>query len=106
MDILYSCSLLIALVAGCGAVLLGILAMLRIGPGWMIRAGWSALTLALLSLVTSVVVHSRWGHGPDSTEPMDVARFASAHPGFLVASLIIVAGLVLVWYARRHRPST
>ena len=105
MDILYSCSLLIALLAGGVAVLLGILAVLRIGPDWLRVAGMSAVALAVLGLVTSVAVHRHWGHGPASAEPMDAARFVSSHPGFLVASIVIVAGLVVLGYARRRRPT-
>jgi hypothetical protein len=30
----------------------------------------SALALGFVSLTTSIVVHSRWGHGPGTVAPM------------------------------------
>jgi hypothetical protein len=102
MDFLYSCSLLISLIAGSAAVLIGMLAILRGGPGSsFIRAGLSAVALAAFGLLVSIVVHWRSGHGPTSAEPMGVALFAGSHTGFLVASIIVVVGLATVLCAKR-----
>ena len=104
MDFLYSCSLLISLVAGSAAVLTGMLAILRRGPGSsLIRAGLSAAALAAFGLVVSVAVHWRWGHGPTSAEPMALTRLVGSHTGFLLAVIIIVVGLATVLYARKRR---
>jgi hypothetical protein len=104
MDFLYSCSLLISLVAGSAAVLIGIFAMLRIWPlAPLIRTGLLAVALAVLGLAISVAVHWRFGHSSTSAEPMGVARFVGSHPAFLMASIIVVVGLVVVLYARRRR---
>jgi drug/metabolite transporter (DMT)-like permease len=84
-------------------LLLGILALIRSGSGLSSNAGFAAIALAALGLATSVVTHRRWGHGPESTEPMSTASFAAGHPAFLVAGSIIVVGLVMVSYARRRR---
>jgi hypothetical protein len=104
MDFLYSYSLLISLITGAASIPLGIFAMLRRSPGpRLIRLGLSAVVLATISLVISVVVHRHWGHGPASVEPMDVVRFVVSHTGFLAASIVIAIGLALVLYARQLR---
>lgn len=104
MDFLYSYSLLISLVSGAASIPLGVLAMLRPGPGsHLIRLGLSAVVLATISLVISIVVHRHWGHGPTSVEPMDVVRFVGSHTGFLAASIVVFIGWTLVLYAGRRR---
>ena len=104
MDFLYSSSLLISMVAGSAAVLIGMLAIFREGAGSsLIRAGLSAVAVAAFGLVVSVAVHWRWGHGPTSAEPMPLARFVGSHTGFLLAIIIIVVGLATLLYARKRR---
>ena len=104
MDFLHSYSLLISLVTGAASILLGVLAILRPSPGSrLIRMGLSAVVLATVSLVVSVLVHRHWGHGPASAEPMDIVRFVVSHNGFLAAGAVIVVGLALALHARRRR---
>ena len=104
VDFIYSISLLVSLMAGSVGVLIGLLATGRRGSGArIIRACLSAIAVALLGLVISVVVHWHRGHGPDSPEPMGVARFASSHAAFLVAIVLIGVGLSLVLFAKRRR---
>lgn len=104
MDFLYSYSLLISLITGASSIPLGALAILRPSPGSrLIRLGLSAVVLATISLVISIVVHRHWGHGPASIEPMDVVRFVGSHTGFLAASIVIVIGWALVLHARRRK---
>ena len=104
MDFLYSCSLLISLVGGSAAMLIGILAMVWREAGLsLIRAGLPAVALAALGLVVSVAVHWHWGHGPTSVEPMDVALFVDSHVAFQAAAIIMVLGLILVLCTRRRR---
>ena len=103
MDFLYSSSLLIALVAGSAGVLTGLLALFDIGSrGFLIRAGLSASTLAVFSLVISVGVHWQWGHGASSAEPMHTSQFVESHPAFLVTGGIIALALVALLFVR-HR---
>lgn len=106
MDTLYSCSLLIALIAGCAGILLGIFALARSSSRLLFRAGCSAIGLGALGLATSAATHRHWGHGPTSVEPMDIARFIASHPAFLVAGAIILVGLMVLLYARRRRRLT
>lgn len=103
MDLLYSYTLLISVILGGVSVLIGGIAMLGHGSGRnLVRLGLSAVAFAVLSLATSVAVHRHWGHGPTSAEPMGFARFAGSHAGFLVASVIIGLGVILMLYARRR----
>lgn len=103
MDLLYSYSLLMSMIFGGVSVLIGAIAALRQGSGQrLVRLGSSAVAVALLSLVVSIVVHRHWGHGPTSAEPMELARFVGSHAGFLAASAIIGLGVVLILYARRR----
>lgn len=84
-------------------MLIGIVALLGRGLGsTLIVAGLSAVVLAAFGLVISMVVHWRWGHGPTSTEPMDLPQFVGFHTAFLVAGVVIVIGLVVLLYARRR----
>ena len=104
MDLLYSSSLFISLVAGSTAVLIGVLALPGTGLARsLIGAGFWAVALAVLSLLTSVVVHRNWGHGPASAAPMDGAQFVGNHTAFLVAGAIVVIGLMVLFWARRRR---
>lgn len=107
MDQLYSWALLVALVAGAAGILLGALPLLgrtsKASPEG--RTGRVALGLVLLggvSLAISVGVHGRWGHGPASAEPMDIARFATAHPAFFVAGFVLIGALGVIGYARKR----
>ena len=63
----------------------------------------SALALGFISLATSVVVHSRWGHGPDTVAPMDLARLLSDHEAFPTVGAILLLPLVLTLYRNRRQ---
>lgn len=107
MDFIYSSSLLISLLAGSAGALIGVLALLGSKAGRsLIGAGLSAVALALLALVISVVVHWQWGHGPTSASPMNAADFVGAHTAFLVSGVIIVVGLVVLLYVRQRQRAT
>jgi hypothetical protein len=114
-DLVYSSSLLAALASAGLALLLGIVAFARSAsaaaarrgspvarPG-PLRAAVGALVVGASSLVVSVAVHWRWGHGPAGAEPMDVAQFLSEHEAFPLAACALVAGLVAVGCAARKR---
>ena len=71
-------------------------------PRGSIPAATGALVLGAASLVVSVGVHWRWGHGSASAEPMSAARFVGEHPAFLVAGFVLVVGITLVGRAARR----
>ena len=60
--------------------------------------------IAAAALLSSIVVHARWGHGASSAEPMGFGQLLSAHPAFLWAAMILVfAGLPSALIAARAR---
>lgn len=92
MDLAYSTTLIVALIAG-------VLALLRVLPG---PAVLFALVLGTLCLVTSVVVHLLWGHGPETPAPMDFERLVLEHEAFSVAAVILASGYMLNSCAARR----
>ena len=95
MDLVYSLALFIALFSGGLGVLMGILLLAKRLARARIRLVYLATALGLASLVISVVVHWSSGHGPAGVEPMGILEFVSAHPAFLVASLIILSAIAI-----------
>ena len=96
MDTVYSSTLLVSLVLGGVAVLLGLYARFRSAPSSPAgRLARGAVLFATLSLVVSVVVHWIWGHGPSSLEPMTAGPFIQNHAAFLVSGLLVTVGWVL-----------
>lgn len=105
MDSLYSWTLLIALVTAVAGTSTAIVALFRkaaAGRTWT-RAASAILALAALSLLVSLSVHWRWGHGATSDEPMDVPAFAAAHPAFFVAGGLVIVGSACAAVAGRDR---
>ncbi len=101
MDGVYSSSLLVALMAGVAALLLGVAGLRKPGGWWPSpRLTMGVVLLAAASLLTSVAVHWTWGHGRSSPEPMGVGPFLENHLAFLWTGLMIVGGLVLALRAR------
>jgi hypothetical protein len=81
VDFLYALTLIVAMAAAAVAVLTCVLGLVRKDPPaepdglirkvLMLRRFMnSALALGFVSLTTSIVVHSRWGHGPGTVAPM------------------------------------
>ncbi len=113
MDFLYAITLVVAIAAGVIAVLTGVVGLIRpypqmgpIAPIWKVllshRLTNGALALGFISLATSVVVHSRWGHGPATVAPMDLSRLLSEHEAFPTAGAILLLALVLALYRSRR----
>ena len=116
-DLVYSSSLVVAWLSAGLALLLGIVAAVRRASAARARqpvpaprpraipAALGALLVGASSLVVSVAVHWRSGHGPTAAEPMDVSQFLSEHEAFPLAAFALIAGLAVVTYAAaRKRP--
>ena len=120
MDLLYAITLIVALAAGALALLTSILAFSRPGANMAPKTAiWrallshrltnGALALGILSLAISVVVHSRWGHGPGAVAPMEFERLISEHEAFPTVGAILLLGLALAVYRKlrqRHGGAT
>lgn len=63
----------------------------------------SALAQGVISLATSVVVHSRWGHGPSTVAPMDLGRLLSEHEAFPTVGAVLLLALLLALYRNRRQ---
>ncbi len=114
MDFLYALTLIVSMAAAAVAVLTSVLGLVRkyppIEPDGLIRKVLmsqrlmnSALALGAISLTASVVVHSRWGHGPGTVAPMDLGRLLSDHEAFPTVGAILLLALVLALYRNRRQ---
>lgn len=114
MDLLYVITLIVAMTAAGFALSINILALVRgdahTAPTAAIlrallshRVASAALALGSLSLMISVSVHSRWGHGPATVAPMDFRRLLSEHESFPTVGAILVLGLALTAYRKRRQ---
>jgi len=113
VDFLYAITLMVAIAAGVVAILTSVFGLvnpkLQMAPNALIwkvllshRLAKGALALGFSSLAISVVVHSRWGHGPGTVAPMDLRRLLSEHEAFPAVAGILLLALVLVIY-RSHK---
>jgi hypothetical protein len=115
MDFLYALTLMVAIAAGVVAILASVFGLakpkLQMEPNtsiWKVLLSHcltkGALALGFFSLATSVVVHSRWGHGPGTVAPMDLRRLLSDHEAFAALAAILLLALVLaINRSRRQR---
>lgn len=110
MDLAYSITLTVALIAGVLALVQGFSVLRRGGARkspaqshWdrllCRRAICGVLVLGTFSLVSSVVVHLLWGHGPAARAPMDLGRLLREHEAFSVAAIVLALGCMLNAYA-------
>lgn len=113
MDFLYAITLVVAIAAGVVAVLTSVVGLIRsypqmepVAPIWKVllshRLTNGALALGFISLATSVVVHSLWGHGPATVAPMDLSQLLSEHEAFPTVGAILLLALVLALYRSRR----
>ena len=109
MDLFYAITLAVAIAAGVAAVLTSVLGLVKPDPLlepnariWKFllshRVTNGALALGVICLGTSVVVHSRWGHGPGTVAPMDLSRLLFEHEAFLTVGAILLVALILAFY--------
>lgn len=103
MELLYAITLIVALAAAAAAILSSVIGLVKPSLFWH-RLTWSALALGSFSLVTSVVVHSQWGHGPGTVAPMNLRRLLSEHEAFpTVGGMLLLAVVLDVYRWRRQR---
>ena len=101
MDLLYSASLLLALVAGGVSAACGTVAWLARnprGPGRMALKRAAALggIIALALGAVSAGTHFGFDHRPGLPQAMDVLEFLGAHPAYLLVVVLALAGLLPV----------
>lgn len=109
MDTLYAITLMVAIAAGVFAIVASLLGLVKTdahlrpdAPMWKAllshRLANGVLALGIFSLTTSVVVHARWGHGPDTAAPMDLSRLLSEHEAFPIIGALLLLALILALY--------
>jgi len=114
VDLLYAVTLMVAIAAAVVAILTSVLGLVQPNlqmrpnaPIWKVllshRLIKGALALGFVSLATSVVVHSRWGHGPGTVAPMDLNRLLSEHEAFPAVAAVLLLALVLATYRTRRQ---
>lgn len=112
MDRLYSISLIVAFAAGSFSLAAGLFRILQAGatqltayPRWRnllsCRVAAVAIALGGVSLALSIAVHSRWGHGPTSAQPLNFWGLINEHETFVAAAIILALGLAANIYGER-----
>jgi hypothetical protein len=106
---------MVAMAAGAVAILTNLLGLirtddhLRLGaPVWKVLLSTRhmnvALALGAVSFVISIVVHSRWGHGPGTVAPLDFGRLLAEHEAFpAVGAMLLLASVLALFRNRRQR---
>jgi len=102
---LYSITLLLSLVAGGLAVAAAVAGLLR--PRREATASFRAkavaqglATAAIVLGLISAGVHLIGGHGPESSEPMQIIEFVRGHPTYPLAAVLAAAALLLTGVGR------
>ena len=114
MDTLYAVTLMVAIAAGAIAILASLGGLIKtdtyLRPDTVVskvllshRLANGALALGVVSLAISVVVHSRWGHGPGTVAPLDFSQLLSGHQAFPIAGAMLFLAMVLAFF-RNRRP--
>ena len=114
MDTLYAITLMVAIATGAVAILTSLLGLIKtdahLQPDtvvWKVLLSRclanGALALGVVSLTISIVVHSRWGHGPGTVMPMDFGRLLSQHEAFPTVRAMLLLALVLALYRNRRQ---
>lgn len=100
-DSVYSVGLLTALICAATAALLALLHCLSAPESRMARPdiGHACMGLWIFSLVAatiSLLVHTHFGHGPQSVEPMNAVEFAMQHKAYwLLAGIWLLLWMLL-----------
>lgn len=110
MDPLYSASLLVSLASAAGAVVCAVAATIVLrskgasGLSYatrLVRISSLLIVLGIVAGAVSVVVHSYWGHGPSSPEPLSAGAFIRAHPSYVIDVVLLCVAFALALRARR-----
>jgi hypothetical protein len=97
MDTFSSLALFVALIAGAVGTFAGAVAVVerrqrRRRWWWAAATALAGAVLASMFGTASLLVHLRFGHGPDSATPMRTADVLATHPAYLgVAALMVLA---------------
>jgi len=105
---------MVAMAAGAIAILTSLLGLVKTdahmrpgAPVWTVllshRLMNGALALGVVSLAISVVVHSRWGHGPGTVAPLELGQLLSEHEAFPTVGAMLLLALVLAFFRNRRR---
>ena len=101
MDASQAAALLVSLVIGGAALFAAALRATGRGPAKLaVLAHYGALIALVLGLF-SAMLHSRFGHGADSPEPLGLGEFLGMHKAYLVVVLLVFAVFVALRAARR-----
>jgi len=102
-DLIYSATLLAAVVLAAAAALCGLALVLTGNRRQEPFVTWLGAAATAFG-VASLLVHFRFGHHPDSPEPMALTVFITHHPAYLgVAGLVFLAASLRLLNARRRR---
>lgn len=114
MDTLYAVALIVATATAVVAILASLLPLIGSVPHlqsgarvWKVllshRLARGALVLGVFSLIVSVLVHSRWGHGPGTVAPMGFGQLLSEHEAFPTVGAMLLLALLLIFFRNRHQ---
>ena len=105
METLYAITLMVAMAAGAIAILTNLLGLIETDGVWKVllshRLANGALGLGVVSLAISIIVHSRWGHGPGTVAPLDFGRLLSEHESFPIVGAMLLLALALAFFRNR-----
>jgi hypothetical protein len=102
MDDVYSLTLLIALVCSAAGALSGAISVFKSKAVFRLIAIWAGVFGVFFGVV-SFGVHLRFGHGPESPEPIALGLFLRVHPAYGVVLLLCLVALFLGFLSRsRH----
>lgn len=102
-DVIYSTTLLAALVLAGAASLCGLALMLTGKRRSALFVTWTGAAATVFG-ATSLLVHLCFGHHPDSPEPMALPAFFANHRAYFgVAGLVLLAASLRLLHDRRRR---
>lgn len=101
MDTSHSLALLASLVIGIAALFAATLRAIGRGPAGMATLAHYGALIALVLGLFSAMLHSRFGHGADSPEPLGLGRFLGMHQAYSAVVLLVLAVFIALWFAKR-----
>ena len=101
MDSSHAIALLASLVIGGMALFAALARATGRGPASLAPLAHYGALLALLLGLFSAMLHSRFGHGADSPEPLGLGPFLLEHEAYAVVALLVLAVFVALRFAER-----